>query len=176
MNFSIQPLLENEKVKLIPLREEDFERLYEVASDPNVWAQHPNKNRFEREVFQNFFKGAMESKGAFLILDKNSDEIAGSTRFYDYNEENKSIFIGYTFYGVKFWGKGLNQQAKTLMLDYIFQFVEKVNFHVGASNIRSQKAMEKLGAIKTDEIMVAYFGEPDRLNFQYEILKKDWIN
>ena len=176
MNFSIQPLLESEKVKLIPLREEDFERLYEVASDPNVWAQHPNKNRFEREVFQNFFKGAMESKGAFLILDKNSDEIAGSTRFYEYNETDKSIFIGYTFYAVKFWGKGLNHQAKTLMLDYIFQFVEKVNFHVGASNIRSQKAMEKLGAIKADEIMVAYFGEPDRLNFQYEILKEHWLN
>ena len=176
MNFSIQPLLENDKVKLIPLWEEDFERLYEVASDPKIWEQHPNKNRFERDVFKNFFKGALESKGAFLILDKNSDEIAGSTRFYGYNETDKSIFIGYTFYGVKFWGKGLNSEAKKLMLNYIFQFVEKVIFHVGASNIRSQKAMEKLGAIKTDEMMVAYFGEPDRLNFQYEILKNDWIN
>lgn len=176
MNFSIQPLLENDKVKLIPLWEEDFERLYEVASDPKIWEQHPNKNRFERDVFKNFFKGALESKGAFLILDKNSDEIAGSTRFYGYNETDKSIFIGYTFYGVKFWGKGLNSEAKKLMLNYIFQFVEKVIFHVGASNIRSQKAMEKLGAKKTDEMMVAYFGEPDRLNFQYEILKNDWIN
>ena len=176
MNFSIQPLLESEKVKLIPLWEEDFERLYEVAADPKIWEQHPNKNRFERDVFKNFFKGALESKGAFLILDKNSDEIAGSTRFYGYSETDKSIFIGYTFYGVKFWGKGLNSEAKKLMLNYIFQFVEKVIFHVGASNIRSQKAMEKLGAKKTDEMMVAYFGEPDRLNFQYEILKNDWIN
>src|SRR5690606_20447722 len=137
MNFCIQPLLENERVKLIPLKEEDFERLYEVASDPNVWAQHPNKNRFEREVFQNFFKGAMESKGAFLILDKNSEEIAGSTRFYNYNERDNSILIGYTFYAVKFWGKGLNSSAKKLMLDYIFQFVDKVIFHVGAENFRS---------------------------------------
>ena len=176
MNFSIQPLLESEKIKLIPLWEEDFERLYKVASDPEIWKQHPNKNRYEIEVFRNFFKGALESKGAFLVLDKNSDEIAGSTRFYGYNETDRSIFIGYTFYAVKFWGKGLNHQAKKLMLDYIFQFVEKVIFHVGASNIRSQKAMEKLGAVKTDEIMVAYFGEPDRLNFQYEILKEHWLN
>lgn len=172
MNFSIQPTLEGENVKLIPLWEEDFERLYEVASDPKVWEQHPNKNRFERDVFKNFFKGAIESKGAFMILDKSSDEIAGSTRFYGYNEENNSIFIGYTFYGVKYWGKGLNSEAKKLMLNYIFQFVDKVIFHVGATNYRSQKAMEKLGGIKTNEIEVAYFGEPDRLNFQYEILKK----
>lgn len=176
MNLSLQIILENENVKLIPLWEEDFERLYEVASDPKVWEQHPNKNRFEREVFKNFFKGARESKGAFLILDKSSDEIAGSTRFYDYNPEENSIFIGYTFYGVKFWGKGLNSEAKKLMLNYIFQFVDKVIFHVGATNYRSQKAMEKLGAVKTDEIVVAYFGEPDRLNFQYEIKKNDWIN
>ncbi len=171
MNFSIQPLLENEKVKLIPLWEDDFERLYEVASDPKVWEQHPNKNRYEREVFKNFFKGAIGSKGAFLILDKSSGEIAGSTRFYDYNQKDNSIFIGYTFYGTKFWGKGLNAEAKKLMLDYIFQFVDKVNFHVGAKNFRSQKAMEKLEAVKTAEIEVAYFGEPDRLNFQYEILR-----
>src|SRR5690606_19801712 len=143
---------------------------------PNVWAQHPNKNRFEREVFQNFFKGAMESKGAFLILDKNSEEIAGSTRFYNYNERDNSILIGYTFYAVKFWGKGLNSSAKKLMLDYIFQFVDKVIFHVGAENFRSQKAMEKLGATKTGEIVIAYFGEPDRLNFQYEIKKENWKN
>jgi len=176
MNFSIQPILENENLKLIPLWEDDFERLYKTASDPEIWKQHPNKDRYQREIFRNFFKGAIESNGAYLILDKASGEIAGSTRFYDYNEEENSIFIGYTFYAVKFWGKELNRQAKKLMLDYIFQFVDKVIFHVGATNYRSQKAMEKLDAIKTNEIMVAYFGEPDRLNFQYEIKKEDWLN
>src|SRR5690606_33587017 len=156
MNFSIQPILENENLKLIPLREKDFERLYKVASDPEIWEQHPNKNRYEIEVFRNFFKGALESKGAFLVLDKSTNEIAGNTRFYDFNDDENNIFIGYTFYGIKYWGKGLNSSAKKLMLDYIFQFVDKVIFHVGAENFRSQKAMEKLGAIKTQEIMVAY--------------------
>ena len=85
MHFSIQPILENETIKLHPLQEEDFERLYAVASDPLVWEQHPNKNRYEREVFQNFFEGAMLSQGAFLILDKVTDEVMGSTRFYDYD-------------------------------------------------------------------------------------------
>lgn len=169
MNFSIQPILENENIKLVPLQEADFDRLYVVASDPFVWEQHPNKNRYEREVFQNFFEGAMLSKGAFLILDKATDEVMGSTRFYDYNENDNSIFIGYTFYGRKFWGGKYNPQVKKLMLDYIFQFVEVVKFHVGAENWRSRKAMEKLGATLVGEISVAYHGEPNRQNVEYHL-------
>ena len=171
-NFNLQPdFLENEIIKLIPLEEKHFEELYKVASDPLVWEQHPNKNRYEREVFQNFFEGAIEGKGAFLILDKTTNEIAGSTRFYDYEPENNSIFIGYTFYGRNFWGTGFNPQVKKLMLDYAFQFVDKVRFHIGAENYRSQKAIEKLGAEKIDEINVAYYNEPSRHNFVYEIRK-----
>ena len=169
--MNIQPILENDFVQLIPLGESDFESLYSVASDPEIWEQHPNKDRYKREVFQNFFQGAIESKGAFKIIDKNTGEIAGSTRFYDYNPKENSIFIGYTFYATKFWGSKLNPQVKKLMLDYIFQFVDKVNFHVGKDNIRSQKAMEKLGAKKVDEVNVAYFGEPEKLNVVFEIDK-----
>ena len=174
MNFSVQPTLENENVKLVPLEQNDFEALFSVASDPLVWEQHPNKDRYKRDVFETFFQGAMESGGAFKIIDKESDELAGSTRFYDFNAEDNSIFIGYTFYGTKFWGSKLNPQVKKLMLDYIFQFVDKVNFHVGKDNIRSQKAMEKLGAKKVDEVNVAYFGEPEKLNVVFEILKTDF--
>lgn len=169
--MNIQPTLENENVKLVPLNPNDFEELFSVASDPKIWEQHPNKDRYQREVFENFFQGAMESGGAFKIIDKESNEIAGSTRFYDYNPEENSIFIGYTFYATKFWGSKLNPQVKKLMLDYIFQFVDKVNFHVGKDNIRSQKAMEKLGAKKVDEVNVAYFGEPEKLNVVFEINK-----
>lgn len=169
--MNIQPILENDFVRLVPLEESDFESLFSVASDPEIWEQHPNKDRYKREVFQNFFQGAMESKGAFKIIDKNTGEIAGSTRFYDYNQDDKSILIGYTFYATKFWGSKLNPQVKKLMLDYIFQFLDKVYFHVGKNNTRSQKAMEKLGAKKIDELDVAYFGEPEKLNVVYEIRK-----
>jgi Acetyltransferases, including N-acetylases of ribosomal proteins len=169
--MNIQPTLENENVKLIPLKQNDLEELFAVASDPKIWEQHPNKDRYKKEVFENFFQGAMESKGAFKIIDKESNETAGSTRFYDYNADDNSIFIGYTFYGRKFWGSKLNPQVKKLMLDYIFQYVDKVNFHVGKDNIRSQKAMEKLGAKKVDEVNVAYYGEPEKLNIVFEINK-----
>lgn len=172
--MKIQPTLENENVKLVPLTQNDFEALFSVASDPLVWEQHPNKDRYKREVFENFFKGAMESGGAFKIIEVTTGEIAGSTRYYDFNADDNSIFIGYTFYGRKFWGSKLNPQVKKLMLDYIFQFVDKVNFHVGKDNIRSQKAMEKLGAKKVDEVNVAYFGEPEKLNVVFEIKKENY--
>lgn len=173
--ISIQRSLENDQVILFPLQEDDFESLYAVASDPEAWAQHPNKDRWKKEVFEIFFKGAMESKGAFKIVDKVSRSVIGSTRFYDYNAVADSIFIGYTFYARSCWGKGINQGVKKMMLDYIFCFVSKVNFHIGAENVRSQVAINRLGARKVAEEVVAYFGEPDRLNFVYEILKEDWL-
>ena len=171
MHPDLQPTLENAVALLKPLQQADFEALYLTASDPKIWEQHPNKDRWQRDVFLNYFQGAMESGGAFMIIDKASGEIAGSTRFYNYNETEKSILIGYTFYAVKFWGSGLNPVVKRLMMDYIFPFVDKVHFHIGATNIRSQVAIQRLGAQKIGEETVAYYSEPPKLNFVYEILK-----
>lgn len=174
MKFSIQPILENEQYQLIPLQQGDFESLYEVASDPEVWKQHPNKDRYRKEVFRTFFEGAMKSGGAFKITEKSSGEILGSTRFYDYNQSDNSIFIGYTFYGTKSWGKGINPQVKKMMLQYIFQFVDTVYFHVGKDNIRSRTAVERLGAENIGEEEIAYFGEPSRINIIYQIKKEKY--
>jgi len=174
MNLDIQPILKNEETVLFPLEEKDFEVLYEAALDPKIWEQHPNKDRWKKEVFRTFFDGAMQSKGAFKIVDKATKKVIGSTRFYDYNEEENSILIGYTFYGVKYWGKGINAMVKAMMLDYVFQFVSKVYFHIGADNIRSQIAIGRLGAEKIAEQEVAYYGEAPRLNFVYEIKNENW--
>lgn len=172
MIFDIQPAhLQNEFIRLVPLQETDFEKLYSVASNPLVWEQHPNPNRYKLEDFTNYFKGAIESKGAFLILDALTNETIGSSRYYDYNKEINSVLIGYTFIGTKFWGKGYNKALKKLMLDYAFQFVDKVYFHIGAFNIRSQKAIEKIGATKIGEFEVEYYGEVSKLNFVYIIQK-----
>ncbi|MBB6498533.1 GNAT family N-acetyltransferase [Pedobacter cryoconitis] len=172
MNFSIQLQLENERIKLVPLTENDFDELYQVASDKEIWAQHPNKDRWQKEVFQQFFEGAIQSKGAFRIVDKTSGETIGSTRFYDYDELSNSILIGYTFYATHCWGKGYNPSVKKLMMDYIFQYVDKVLFHVGALNIRSQIAMTRLGAKKIAEQEISYFGELPKPNHIYEISKE----
>ena len=162
-------LLENKKVILTPLLESDFERLFEVASDKMIWVQHPNPDRFKREVFEKYFEGAIQSEGAFLISNAVTGDVIGSTRFYDYDAKARLIKIGYTFFSRDCWGQGINKQVKTLMLNYAFIYIEKVIFHIGAKNIRSQIAIQKLGAKKVSEEMVAYYNEPNRLNFVYEM-------
>ena len=171
MHFELQSHLENNLVKLIPLKKKDFEKLYQVASDPLIWEQHPNKNRYERIVFEKFFKDAIESGGAFLVLKKGSDEVIGGSRYYDFDEEKKLIAIGYTFLARKYWGTTYNRAIKNMMLDHAFKFVDTVIFHIGTNNIRSQKAIEKLGARKVSEIEINFPGEDERLNFVYEMDK-----
>lgn len=174
MNINLQLPLENDLVSLLPLKAGDFEEVYAAAADPEIWEQHPNKDRWKKEVFQTFFEGALQSKGAYKIVDQASKAVTGSTRFYDYNASDKSIFIGYTFFAKAFWGKGRNRAVKTLMLDYIFQFVNTVYLHIGASNIRSQISIARLGARHTGTEAVTYFGESPKMNFVYEITKDEW--
>jgi RimJ/RimL family protein N-acetyltransferase len=169
--LDLQPsILEDELIKLIPLEENHFSALYKVASDPLIWEQHPIKDRYKEEVFKTFFDAGMVSKGAFLILDKKSNQIIGTTRFYDYSLEKSSVAIGYTFIGRKFWGGTYNQSTKKLLIDYAFQKVNSIFFHVGADNIRSQKAVLKLGATKINEINFPN-NETGILHYEYELKK-----
>lgn len=169
-----QVLLKNEIVTLVPIKESDFELLYQVASDPLIWEQHPNKNRYQKEVFKTFFEGALESKGAYLVYDTAIGRLIGSSRFYDWNENLKQVLIGYTFLSRDHWGTTYNQALKTIMLDHAFTFADRVHFHIGACNIRSQKAIEKLGAIKIGMQPIAYHGEKDTMNYIYEIARNNW--
>ncbi|MBF4507534.1 GNAT family N-acetyltransferase [Flavobacterium sp. JLP] len=171
--FNLQPdFLEDEIVKLIPLEESHFEELFKVASDPLIWEQHPAKDRSNREGFKTFFEAGINSKGAFLILHKQTNEIIGTTRYYDYKPENSSIAIGYTFLARKFWGGPYNKSCKKLLIDYAFQHVNSIIFHVGAENFRSQKAVLKLGAQKTNTMVVVNNGI-NLPHFEYELKKRN---
>jgi len=175
MNFELQPTLENKFVRIRPLEETDFETLYQAANDPLIWEQHPNPDRYKREVFEIFFKGAIESGGAFLVYDKVSNEAIGSSRFYNVENQPDCVAIGYTFFARSHWGGTFNQALKTLMINHAFTFVASVVFHIGANNIRSQKAIERSGAKKESEIEMEYYGETTKLNFIYRLDKADWI-
>ncbi len=169
--FLHPPRLQDDTLALIPLVEADFEQLYALASDPLVWEQHPNPNRYRKEEFSKFFEGALDSCAAYKIVLKTTGQVIGSSRFYDHLPDISCVNIGYTFYGRAYWGKGYNPKAKALMLDYAFQFVDTVEFHVGAVNRRSQIAMERLGAVKVAEKPITYHGESEALNFIYQLKK-----
>ena len=148
MSFELQPVLTSELLELRPLRTGDFEQLYAVASDPLIWEQHPNADRCERDVFRKFFDEAMESGGALIAIDRKDDRVIGSSRFHCYDLERSEIEIGWSFLARSHWGGVYNGEMKRLMLTHAFKFVDNVIFFVGSNNLRSQRAVEKIGGVR----------------------------
>jgi N-acetyltransferase len=146
MQFDLQPTLEGTLIEIRPLRPQDFDALFEAASDPLMWEQHPEKDRYKREVFQKYFDGAIESRGAFAVIDRKSGRIIGSSRYWNLDLAQSEVEIGWTFLERAFWGGAYNGELKSLMLAHAFRFVDRVVFVVGENNMRSQKALEKIGA------------------------------
>ena len=173
MVFELQPHLKGELIELRPLAPEDWDELFAVASDSLIWEQHPERDRYKEDVFRVFFKDAMESGGASVIIDRKSRQMIGSTRFYGYDPEKSEIEIGWTFLARKYWGGRFNAEMKQLLLNHAFQFVESVVFFVGEDNVRSQKAMEKVGAIKVGTATRTYGNHPPARNVTYVIKKCD---
>jgi RimJ/RimL family protein N-acetyltransferase len=174
VQFELQPNIENRLVRLEPLRADDFDALHAVASDPLIWEQHPNKNRYQRDIFATYFQGAIESGGAARVFDQATGELIGSSRYYDLDEAQRAVAIGYTFIARSHWGGHYNRALKTLMLEHAFRFVDRVIFHVGAGNLRSRRAMEKLGGVLIGEVAMSYFGESSHQNVVYKIDAGDW--
>ena len=117
----------------------------------------------------------MACGGAFVIIDKKSGQIIGSTRFHGYAPEKSEIEIGWTFPARKYWGGRYNRELKDLMLVHAFKFVENVVFYVGQNNIRSQRATEKIGGIKSGMVKKIYGSRPPSLNVRY-IIKRPKID
>jgi RimJ/RimL family protein N-acetyltransferase len=170
--FDLQPHLKGELVELRPLAREDWDELFAIASDSLIWEQHPERDRYKEDVFRVFFKDALESGGAFIIIDRKTQQIIGSTRFYGYDPEKSEIEIGWTFLARKYWGGRYNAEMKRLLLNHAFNFVESVVFFVGEDNVRSQKAMEKIGAIKVGTAMRTYGNHPPMPNLKYVIKQR----
>jgi N-acetyltransferase len=169
--FDLQPHLRGELLELRPLTPDDWDQLFGVASDPLIWEQHPESDRYKEHVFKVFFREALESGGAFVVIAKKNQQIIGSTRYYGYDPEKSEIEIGWTFLTRKYWGGRYNREMKKLMLAHAFKFVENVAFFVGEKNFRSQKAMEKIGAIRSGMVTRAYGNHPPALNVKYVIRK-----
>jgi len=172
MSFDLQPHLKGELVELRPLTPEHWDDLFAVASDPLIWEQHPESDRYKEDIFKIFFEGALESGGAFVVIDKKTGQIIGSTRFHGYDPKKSEIEIGWTFLARKYWGGRYNAEMKQLMLRHAFKFVENVVFFVGVDNIRSQRATEKIGAIKWGISEKIYGNRPPSLNIKY-VVKRD---
>jgi RimJ/RimL family protein N-acetyltransferase len=147
MPFELQPTLTGDLLTLRPLRPDDWDELYAVACDPLIWEQHPASDRYQEEVFRRFFEDALNCGGAFAVVDNATGAIIGSSRFDYFDEARSEVEIGWTFLARPYWGGAYNGEMKRLMLHHAFRFVERVVFLVGPNNMRSRKALEKIGAV-----------------------------
>lgn len=157
--FDIQPTLTGEKTHLRPLVAGDFDQLYKVASDPDIWTMHPFPDRYKPEIFKAFFADGLESSGAFAIFDRADGAMIGSTRFDNYDADADEIEIGWTFFACSHWRSGYNREVKALMLNHVFPHVGNVMFQVGARNFRSRTAMERLGGRLVKEYVLELQGQ-----------------
>lgn len=144
--FDYQPTLQGARVTARPIAATDWPPLLAAASDPAIWEQHPESDRYKPEVFRRYFDGAIQSGAALAFVDRDSGNVIGSSRYHALVPAKREIEIGWTFLAREYWGGSYNAEIKQLMLDHAFQFVETVVFWVGETNLRSRRAMEKLGA------------------------------
>ncbi len=148
-----QPVLEGERLLLRPLAPADWDGLFAVASDPQVWAVHPMHDRWRAPVFRVFFEDALEKGGALAAIEKAGGAIVGSSRFQNFDPaDGGSVEIGWTFLARALWGRGFNAEMKRLMLGHALACVERVVFRVGEDNVVSRKAMANIGGRLTDRI------------------------
>jgi N-acetyltransferase len=145
MPFNLQPTLENDLLIIRPVKADDFDNLYKVASDPLLWAQHPASDRYQKDVFTKLFNEGLASGGSLVVIDKKTGEIIGSTRFNPVPETDNAIEIGWSYLARAYWGGEYNKSQKHLLMDYAFQHVGHVFFYINKFNTRSRKAVEKLG-------------------------------
>ena len=172
--FNDQPVLEDDALRMRPLVRDDLEALYLAASDPEIWVQHPVKNRHERDVFEPYFEFLMNSGGTLVAIDPQKDRIIGCSRYYETQGQPNSISIGYTFLERSYWGGETNKIMKRLMLDHAFATFPDVWLHIGTDNLRSQKATEKFGAVYVRTEPMDIVGSDGKM-LCYRLSRADWL-
>lgn len=184
LDFQNDILLENERVLLRPLQITDFEAFLPFSEkEPNLWT-YSLVSAAGAENLKKYIEIALQGRVdqnayPFLVFDKKTQEVAGSTRFYDYQAHHNTVQLGFTWYGKKFQGTGLNKNCKFLMLEYAFETLklDRVEFRADNNNARSIAAMKSIGCIP-EGILRSNCASPTgrRDSIVLSILANEWQN
>lgn len=169
-----QPYLIGSRLRLRPLIEGDFNSLFSAASDPLIWEQHPDRLRHSRERFEVYFRSAMDCGRALAVFDLQTGEIIGCSRYVD--PTASSVEISHSFLTRAYWGGEHNRELKSLMLDFAYQSVETVYFVVNRTNLRSRKAMKKIGGIEITDLSSGPIPRDISQSVVFRIMKSEWPN
>lgn len=173
--FDFQPTLVGPRVIIRPLAASDWAQLYAAAADPLIWELHPVPDRYKESVFREFFNSALASQSSFTFVNRRTEAIVGSSRYNGYDPDKREIEIGWTFLTREYWGAGYNGEIKRMMLDHAFNYVDAVFFLVGELNLRSRRAMEKLGGVLQPGAIERMMSGQIHRHLIYEIRKSAWI-
>jgi RimJ/RimL family protein N-acetyltransferase len=172
--FDLQPTLIGPRVIVRPIAPADWREMFAAASDPEIWALHPVSDRYKEPVFRAFFDGALALKSAFSFVERESGRVIGSSRYYGHDPARSEIEIGWTFLARPYWGGSYNREIKRLMLEHAYTFVDTVVFWVGETNWRSQRAMEKIGAVRRAQLKSRSLDGRTSPHVVFEIRKNDF--
>lgn len=185
-NFNQNIVLEDEFVLLRSLQELDVENLLEISeNEPETWKYSQVKAN-GKENLVNYIQLAIQAREnqtqfPFIVFDKKSQKFAGSTRFYDIQLKNKTLQLGFTWYGKNFRGTGLNKHCKYLLLQFAFETLqmERVEFRADNNNERSIAAMKSIGC-KVEGVlrsnMLTGEGDLRRDSIVLSILRNEWFD
>lgn len=146
----MQPTLSDNLIVVQPMTRDDREPLFAVARDPLIWAIHPAHDRWQRPVFDALFDEGLASDGGVTVIDAATQEVIGSSRYDIRVCEAGEVEIGWTYLARSHWGGEFNRSLKRLMLSHAFKLFGTAIFLVGETNMRSRRAMEKIGGVLTD--------------------------
>jgi N-acetyltransferase len=174
--FPFQPTLTGETLLLRPVVASDWDAIFAAASDPLIWEQHPVRDRYTDTSFRPYFATQLAGGGTLIVIDRSSDAVIGWSTYGNYLPDRSRIEIGWTFLVRAQWGTAANREIKHLMLAHAFEHVNTVAFRIGPNNLRSRRAIEKLGGILTDETDdIIIHGKPIS-HVVYTIDKSDFTN
>jgi RimJ/RimL family protein N-acetyltransferase len=176
-------VLENKLVKLVPFNRYDALKLQSIIFDDSVWRYMGMFVKNQNDL-ENYIENTLELQGkdhyAFIIFDKRTNEFAGSTRFGNINLKSEKLEIGWTWYGKKFHGTGINYAAKFELLRYCFENIgfRRVQFSTDLENLASQKAILKLGAKQEGVFRNNYIDSTGKSkdDVYFSIIQKEWGN
>jgi RimJ/RimL family protein N-acetyltransferase len=184
IDFKTDYILENDRVLLRPLAESDFDLLLEFAlNEPEIWhfnARGANSaDNLKRYIETALLNRKKETEYPFIVYDKVEKRYAGSTRFYLINALNKTLELGFTWYGKQFQGTGLNKNCKYLLLQFAFETLEmeRVGFRANNLNDKSINAMKSIGC-KVEGVMRNYSEDANGKRIDaivLSILKEEWL-
>ncbi len=183
-DFSADYILEDDFVQLRPLRENDFDHLVQFAfNEPDIW-KYSLVSVVGKDGLRNYIEAALiarkeKKEYPFIVFDKRQQKYAGSTRFYDMQLNKQTLQLGYTWYGEKFQGTGLNKHCKFLLLEFAFEKIgmERVEFRADNNNKKSIAAMQSIGC-RIEGVLRNHAPLPDgsrRNSIILSILKDEWF-